>query len=483
MKDTLFAACVLAFFAFAGAGVAIAIARRSRRVLSFRVLVVVSYVATNLVSGIAHLIQVSGSARGYFDAVAQLEPGQLEEVVLIEALGLIALSVGALWGLPKCTSPPTQRVSLLSPRDRSMLPVVLAVLLPVSLWASLRIQEHVATLNIERVISVSGGMARFGFMAHWLVWAISLLVIWLAFSRSHQSGAWPVFVLGAGVVAIAASLHWTGGRSIILVMALPLILVMLPQLRLTKSLAIPAGLAVAFLYFAQIVQITDGRTAGYRSGSSGLVEWLDWEWGRFSMLGFAVRYVHDNGLLFGETIAADAVTFIDGLVRKIGMSGFEVEQRSSINIAAEALLNSGSEIYIVPGMSAELYLNFGIPGILLGYFVLSRLCAWADTRFLGSSTLVTQLAWAYVGTLLVFRTIPANSGSSYGYLIFTGAPLLVVAGASYLGHRRSGQTPTARGKPVLESSPEPGGGEGPGPRSGRPTPHESASARRSSTAL
>ncbi|MCG7580088.1 hypothetical protein [Mycolicibacterium sp. OfavD-34-C] len=393
-------------------------------------LIVVNYVLTNIVSGVAHLLQVEGARRGYYDAQVWLEAGQLEEIVIIQAIGLIAVCCGAAWGLPKNGLEPTRVVGAktLTSNDRKMVAPILFVLIPVSAWASYKINSYVATLDTERVIAVSGGMARYSYMSHWLVWAISLLVLYFAASHSDNVGTWPAIALGLGVVAIAASLQWNGGRSIIVVMTLPLILVILPRLHGARFLAIPLGLFVAAVY---MVQLTAERSARFQSGSAGFVEWVDWQWGRFSMLGFAQQHADEGGFLFGETILAGITQFLDGVFRLVGLAGFDTEWQSSANVAAESLLRSGTDIYIVPGMSAELFMNFGVVGIICGYFVIGRACGWVDARFANSSTLITQLAWAYIGTLLVFRTIPVDTASAYSYLTFSGAPLLGIALLSY----------------------------------------------------
>jgi hypothetical protein len=108
--------------------------------------------------------------------------------------------------------------------------------------------------------------------------------------------------------------------------------------------------------------------------------------------------------------------------------------RPSVEIAAEQLLNSSTAVHIVPGLSAELFLNFGVLGIALGYFALGRLCGWVDGRFTNSGSIVTQLVWAFAGTLIV-KSI-GFGGAVITTFLFTGAPLLAVAGASHLFRRQ-----------------------------------------------
>ena len=394
----------------------------------------------NLISGIFHILNVSASRRGYFDALRQLDPGQIEMTAMLSALSVIAVCVGAVVGLPPRSGPITRRVGSLSRTDRVALPTAVGLLLPASLLAFFRVREHVSTLEVwgDRIIELSGGMARYAFMSNWLVWAISFAVIWFAFrQRNHEGQFLTVLALSVGVLAIFAALQWTGGRSIAIVLALPLIMVVLPQLRLNKFMLAASAVTVSILFILRTVAITEDRFARSRlGGSSSLAEFADWQWGRFSLLGFAVQHVDYHGYLFGETFLNAVSRFAYGPLHLVGLSTPDNPFRSSMDIAGQTLLNSNQVNYIVPGMSSELYINFGIFGIVIGYFILGRLCGWVDRRLDASFTPVTQLFWAYVGSLLVFRTVASDSGGFLVYLFYVGAPLVVVAATSHMSSRR-----------------------------------------------
>lgn len=411
----------------------IGIVKRTGNIFSFRMLVILNYIVTNVASGVVHLSVTSTNRRGYFDALQWLRPEQILQVVALQLLGLIAVCSGALWGLSRGAVRSNNLRKTLSRRDHSSLPVLVGVILPLSLWATLKIREYASRLDIDRVIAVAGGMARFNFVSHWLIWAISLGALWYIFRGRGKHGLPALVVLIAGILAIATSLEWTGGRSIIIVMALPLVLVVWPRLNLSPLLAVPVGLTILLLY---LNQLTVDRYASLRAAGSGVIEWLDWEWGRFSMMGFGVQHAEQHGLLMGETYVGGLARFFDGILRLSGFPSLDLHLRSSMGVAAESILHSSSEIYIVPGMSSELYMNFGFLGIAVGYFILGRLSGWVDDRFAGSVTVTTQLAWSYVGTLLVFRTVNADSASVLHYLFYSGAPLIVAALLSHWSARR-----------------------------------------------
>jgi len=208
-----------------------------------------------------------------------------------------------------------------------------------------------------------------------------------------------------------------------------------------RGLAIAFGIAFGSVFAVIAVRQNDLRQARSAFGSTGLSDWVDWELGRFSMLGFALQTVDRYGLLYGETFLNSVLQPISGLFRLLGMELALSSTRSSMEIAAEQLLNSSTAVYIVPGLSAELFLNFGAIGVLFGYFALGRLCGWIDGRFIKSSSALTQLAWAYTG-MLVVKSIAYGSNQIITGLLYTGFPILMVAYLSYLIRGRRVETVT-----------------------------------------
>lgn len=423
----------LAFAALVGVVVALYIARRVGRFLNFRTLLLLNYVAVNAVSGIAHLSDEPGAARGHYDLLASAADPGVELGVYACFIGLVALSVACLQNLP---ATPAADVSLSSPwlvrEEKAFILVITVIMLPLALMATLQIQNHVDTLDTTRVIALSEGNARFSYLSNWLAWSISLLAIALVASRAGKSRLFVVLVTSGAVLGITAAMAWTGGRSVILVMVLPIVLVLLPKLRGIRWLAVPAAIAAGAGY---LITVSENRSAGV--GDSSLVTWLDWEWGRYSMIGFANEYVAKQGQMYGETFLAGITNVVLGVFRLLGLYIPNPNFRSSTQISGEALRSSSDILFIVPGMSAELYLNFGLVGIAVGYYFLGRVTNWADRKFLEAPTVLIKLTFAYIGTLLVLRTVAADSGSILSYLIYTGAPLIVAGICSIVGRRKA----------------------------------------------
>lgn len=410
--------------ALVGLLVAYHIAKRLGRFLNFRSLIIVNYVLVGQVSGLVHLAQVEGASRGYFDILASTELTAIESATLNTNLGLAALCLASAYGLPRspdATSLGDHRRAWLLSSEKKATWLLVLVLLPITMYSLIQIRGYVQNLDATRVIAVAEGFARHSFIAAWAVWVIALAAIAIVSGRLGRSRSWVTVIGSVSMLAIVATLSWSGGRSIVVVMALPLLLLLLPKLDGIRWLAIPAAIAAAASY---ILAVTETRSIG--SGSQ-FATWLDWEWGRFSLLGFAQQHVEDHGYLYGETFAAGVSNVLLGAMRLVGVNVQNLPLRMSMNITGEDLLGSSTAIHVVPGMSAELFMNFGSWGVFVGYLILGKVTAWADTKYSQADGAILQLTFAYIGSLLVFRTISADSGSIYSYVLYTGFPLLALA--------------------------------------------------------
>lgn len=424
----------LTLYALGGLTVALYIAKRLGRFLNFRTLVILNYVVVSPVSGIVHLMQLKGASRGYFDVSTATDQG-LVNATLGSILGLFALCLACLLKLPGDDFKPTHLPEpWLITSEKRFIVLATLLMLPVTIFATLQIQAYVRTTELTRVIVLNDGMARFSFISNWLVWVVSFLALLIIGGRAGKSRVVTLLVTAAATLAIVASLSWTGGRSVIIVMVLPLILVVLPKLSGLRWLAVPAAITAATAY---IISVSENRSSVDRGFN--VATWLDWEWGRYSMTGFATEYVENNGYVFGESFLAGITSVLLGILRLIGLPIPNPPLHTSTQMSGQHLLNSTTLVHIVPGLNAELFMNFGMFGIIGGCFVLGRVTCWVDRKYQQAPTAIVKLAFAYVGTLLVFRTVSADSGSIYSYLIYVGAPLLLAGWYSTFTRRRDKQ--------------------------------------------
>jgi oligosaccharide repeat unit polymerase len=413
--------------------------------LNFRTLLLLNYVLVVDVSGIVHLSAVPDAPRGFYDLLADIGDPGIELGVYASFLGLAGLVVASLQKLPAA---PAKDVSLSAPwlvrEEKFLVAFLVLALVPLGIISTMQLQAYADASGTERIIALTDGNARTSYFSNWLTWGVSFLAVAVAGSRAGR-GRLMVFLVGAGAtLAITAALAWTGGRSIIIVMVLPIVLVLLPRLRGVRWLAVPAAAVAAASYMISISQTRSASTGGFNFAT-----WLDWEWGRFSMIGFAQKSMEVHGPLYGETFLAGLSNVFLGIFRLVGMYIPNPDLRTSTELSGELILSSSDQLYVVPGLTAELFLNFGLVGVALGFYFLGRITSWADRKFLEAPTVLAKLTFAYVGTLLVFRTVAADSGSILSYLIYSGFPLIIAALCSKVA-RRMAATRTERNRILAE---------------------------------
>ncbi|MEV5051570.1 hypothetical protein [Arthrobacter sp. LAR12-1-1.1] len=437
--------------AFMAVCVAIHIIRRTGSILNFRSMLIINYVLVTQISGIIHLLEIPGASRGYFDLAASIEPHSLVNPVMGSTLGLTALCLACVRGLSNSAVPTRLREpkrSWITNGERRAAWLFSLTMLPLTLFSIFQIQGYVRDIDTARVISVAEGYARYSFISGWFVWVVSFAAIALVSGRFGQSRLFVLIVAASSMIAIVLSLAWSGGRTVIIVMALPLLLVLLPKLNGVRWLALPAAVMAAVSY---ILSATEARAI---SSGGQLATWLDWEWGRFSLMGLADAHVDEHGFLYGETFLAGITNVLFGALRLVGVGIPNPPLRMSMNITGEELLNSSSAIHIVPGLTAELYMNFGLIGIIIGYYSLGRITSWVDAQYDKAPGAILRLAFAYLGTLLVFRTVSADSGAIYGYLLYTGLPLIALGVYSGLVRRRIRRHAKSPSNDILHKQPQ-----------------------------
>ena len=79
----------------------------------------------------------------------------------------------------------------------------------------------------------------------------------------------------------------------------------------------------------------------------------------------------------------------------------------------------------MPGTLAELYFNFGVFGVIGGFFVIGRIARYCISVTHSAADMGTLLLGFYVLTLLCVSTIPMTATLSVYLLATTGFPILV----------------------------------------------------------
>lgn len=404
------------------------LAKRFRSRTVIREIFLFVYWTTIPLSGLAHTFN-RARALGFYDMLGSVDAYMsIYDAAVSSALATLAICavvilapVARLRTWSRSIQEQTSMAERIGkPSAQAIVGLVLLVPSVLSLW---QIKAYAKESGMARVIEISGGNAKYAFMSHWFAWSITLLVLAAIAAIPDSRRSLQLAIAFSGMLAIAWSLSWSGGRSVVVIMTLPLIL----------CLSVSLGRSARYLYFslgvltiAVLAKSASARSQGYRNQDAfSILSLLDWQWGRFSMLGFSHSYVQHNGPLLGETIVAGLWSIPVAIFKLVGFN-IENGPRLSTQITGEQILGDPQQAYIVPGMPAELYMNFGTIGILVGIPVIAGLVCAAERRFNRSQTMTERLGWSYIATCLIFCVIPAHSASLFNYLIFSGAPLLLL---------------------------------------------------------
>ena len=392
------------------------------------------YIVVFPLSGVVHLLRLKDATRGFYD-VMSLNGIVAGDILLIAVpltyIGLVCLWLGAMFVKPVASPSQASVVAesrvVFSPATWVVMGVVLSV---PALWAVTQATALSESVDATRVWGFDGGNARIAFLASWFPWGVSFLAIGIAF---YSRAIWlKLVILVAAAAAIYYANLWSGGRSLSLLYAFPIICLIFPALKKARAFVTLGGIA-AIIYV--VVQGSLQRTATFAVQQVNLGGIVDWEWGRFSMTAFAAAFVRENGLLYGETYLK---TLADAPVAVANLFGAHlvVPMRTISQVTAQQLLGDVSLNYTVPGALAEAYMNIGIFGAISIFLLLGFLAAQLQ-RVLDINTgpAVRMLVFYWVG-LLLFRGFVAESISFATYVLFTGLPLITVALIERVGSRR-----------------------------------------------
>ncbi|MBD2766101.1 oligosaccharide repeat unit polymerase [Kocuria sp. cx-455] len=424
--------------------------------LNLRTWMLINFQVANVLSGFAHVLRWSND-RGYFEALSGSTTGAdsgLMTAAWATFLGSCALWAGMVVPRPALRGP--SRGKQPERRSRgSYIPENLysfAAAHRVSVGGIALLLAAAGTLGMLRVmaatpegggriIAVDGGNARYAFLAGWLPWAVSILVLALA-SRRRVAGPalWNTLLLTAGLAALAVSSTWNGGRAELMYVSFPLLALMLPRIRVLKW----PILVIGAVSFAAFVVVTTAQRVG---ATTDPWSFIDWQWGRFSMAAWAGQHVDLHGSLGGETVWSALLNVPMALLHFAGAGG-DSPFRSMVEVSGFDLLGDGEQIYIVPGFTAEMILNFGVPGVVVGYLIIGWLSALIADAYTRSRSESTRLLLASFGAVLVFQSIVGQLESFETFMTLSILPLWGL----WLADKIIGN-PRDRGQPLVLPGP------------------------------
>lgn len=410
-------------------------------------LVLGTFLVTYPLSAFVHLTGKDYVSLGFYE-IAALDPHtQAHHVNLSLALVLLA-QVALWWGL-KPGRPAAPLSSLHFVRVRSTLLILAGTLFTLVGAAGTYLLfsgsgealEDIATVNNTR--EIAAGTARFVFMSEWLSWGIIFLLI--AFLASRAGKDHPKIALAAlagGSTCMLVNLFWTGSRAENLLAVLPLLFVVkkiAPQ-HFRHFVSVIAVGVTGIIVFETIARTTALLNSGFDYFAQGAISTsqfaanqlaavLDWQLGRYPTISLAFDMVNRYGHAFGSTLLQGVTMTINAPATLLHLPLKVPEPQAMTSLVGQYIYEDPSINGVVPGTVAELYFNFGVLGVISGFFVIGRIARYCIGVTHSTVDIGTALLGFYVLTLLCVSTIPTTATLAVYLLATRGLPILLFCAA------------------------------------------------------
>ncbi len=406
-------------------------------------LVLGTFLVVYPLSAFVHLTGADYVSLGFYNIAALDSHTQAHHVYLSLALVLLA-QLALWWGLAPAQPPVLSHTPQIV-RVRSTILILAGVVFTLAGIAgtvllfsgSGELLENLAT--IDRTREIEAGTARYVFMSEWLSWGIIFLLT--AFLVSRSSKRHPKLTLAAligGSACMLLNLFWTGSRAENLLAVLPLIFVVK---KIAPRHFRPFGFVIAVGVMGIMVFETIARTTTMlNSGLADLVQGgistsqfvanqfaavFDWQLGRYPTISLAFDMVNRYGYAFGSTLIQGLIMTVNAPATLLHSSMKVPEPPAMTALVGQYIFDDPTRTGVVPGTLAELYFNFGIFGVIGGFFAIGRIAKWCIAATRSCREMGTLLLGFYVLTLLCVWTIPMTATLGVYLLATTGFPVLL----------------------------------------------------------
>jgi hypothetical protein len=406
-------------------------------------LVLGTFLLTYPLSAFVHLTGKDYVSLGFYE-IAALDPHtQLHHAYL--SLALVFLAQLALWwGL----APARPQISLNGPRlirVRSRLLLLAGLVFTLVGIAGTYLLfsrsgesfEDIATIDNTR--QLAEGTARYAFMSTWLSWGIIFLLTAFLVSRANRN--YPRVVLGAlvgGSACIFLNLFWTGSRAENLLAILPLIFLVkkiAPQYFRPYATIVAIGV-MEIIVFETFARTTTFMNSGLdylaQSGMSSsqflasqLAAVLDWQMGRYPTISLVFDMVNRYGHALGSTLLQGLMVTVNAPATLLHIPLKVPEPQAMSAIVGQYIYEDPSINGVVPGTLAELYFNFGVIGVIGGFFAIGRGAKYCISIEHSAGDIGALLFSFYVLAVLCISTIPMTATAFLYHLVTNGFPILV----------------------------------------------------------
>lgn len=444
--ETPAAGVFAAFLLLISVAILIRTAVKTGSFLNGYTLVLGTFLLTYPLSAFVHLTGKDYVSLGFYE-IAALDPHtQLHHVYLSLALVLfaqLALWIGLAPARPAAIANNQELV-----RVRSTLLILAGVVFTgvgiagttLLFSGSSNALQDAATIDPGR--QLAAGTARFAFMSTWLSWGIIFLLTAFLASRSRKSHPrMTLALLIGGSACIFLNLFWTGSRAENLLGILPLIFVVKKiSPRHFRSFASVIAVGVlGIIVFETIARTTTLLNSGiYFVSQSGMTTSqfvtnqiagvFDWQMGRYPTISLAFDMVGRFGHASGSTLWQGLAMTINAPATLLHVPLKVPEPTAMTALVGQYIYEDPTINGVVPGTLAELYLNFGVLGVIGGFFVIGRIARYCIAATHSAANMGTLLLSFYILTLLCVWTIPQTATIGFYLLATRGLPILLFCG-------------------------------------------------------
>lgn len=383
---------------------------------------IISFIVAYPLSAVVHLVRSDRIRLGFYHLTdySSSELGLIWHSLFLIALAYIALRLGIYRN-----DPPQDEQPLSFNQSLPLLFILGVVFIAIGLWANVELfnisgMNLTALTVVDRSSVFEMGSARFYFMGRWLAWGIFFVLLYslgcTTKYRSFVENTW----LPIAIFIMLANSFWRGGRGEGAMSIMPILFV---TARFNRVIHRKILLVITVSLIAYMALVTLARTGDNRTGL--WLQVLDWQLGRFSMVGLSVRMVQRFGYDWGLSMLASLIDVFNApfyLIMKISPIP---ALNKIVNFTGLYLLGDPNKTGIVPGSICELYFNFGFFGVLIGYFLLGKLISFIAYLIHTSNTVGTTMLSTYIIILICMNIIPGPAMEWIYRLVTIGLPFLV----------------------------------------------------------
>ncbi|MGA2114131.1 MAG: hypothetical protein ABSH56_05215 [Bryobacteraceae bacterium] len=389
----------------------------------------VGFVVIYPMSAVFHLCSGGLARRGFFD-YAYIDPDQQARYTYLTLI-LINLAFGSLWlGLRDRTKRPFHAPPL-AVRAPALLLALAAGVFALAAFGTFRLfqmsgfQSFGSFLStVDRSRFIDWGFARYVYLSQWMSWGATFGALAMMRGRVGRSRIGSTSLLATAAVITVGNCYWSGGRFAAIAGIFPL-WVLYSRLRRAKM-----DSALVLLAVVAAFTVLTFTVARYKTGEATLSQFtdvFDWQMGRFSMIGVGIEMVDQNGFAAGATLTNDFANTANNVLSFVHASVTMPKTRSITSEIGQHLLNKQDINGILPGSVCEFYYNFGLLGVMVGYYAIGRITKLLLQLIRGSTNIGTIGIAAFCLAHIPGSMMAGTVGILALYAIFLGTPALMLA--------------------------------------------------------